>query len=169
MIFSFVDYFTSFKITLRWIVEPLGFAYGIICANHSDTIKKWLNNRWIEKIILLMLSSGFLGLSYLKYKHIAFWGDYLLKIILGIVITLFVFSVISKLQVGNKLNSFIGGVSYEVYLLHHGVFGLIILLFGETVDSGFFIFSSVIVTIIIAYLLKLVCIPFIKGINKIGG
>lgn len=169
VIFSLVDYFTSFKITSRWIVEPLGFAYGIIAAKYSASIRRWLNKKWIAKTIILMVVSGLLGLSYLKFKPVVFWGDYLLKLILGIAITAFIFEGIAKLKVGNKANSFLGGISYEVYILHHGVFALLIALSGGDMNSGVFICGAVLITILAACLLEKICSPMIKGINKIGG
>ena len=114
-----------------------------------------------------MVMSGILGLSYLKFKPVVFWGDYLLKIILGIAITAFIFEGISKLKVGNKANSFLGGISYEVYILHRSVFVLIGFLFA-TIQSGVFIITSILATIMLAIGLKVACKPIIRKITSGG-
>lgn len=151
---SLIDRLTDFKITSIWTVEPLGFAYGIIAANHDGQINKWMKNKWAVKSICLMILSGILGIVYLKFKPVPIVGDYLLKATLGIAITVFIFTVLSKVKAGNRINGFLGGISYEVYLLHHAVFALIMALDTEVMNSGLFILTSVIITLVLAWLLK---------------
>ena len=150
---SLIDRFTEFKITFGWIVEPLGFAYGIIAAVYADKIKRWIGEKWLIKSIVLVIVSGVLGIAYLKFKTISVFGDYILKIVLGISITAFVFEAIAKLKVGNAVNRFLGSISYEVYILHRAVFVLIALVVPKA-NSGIFIFASVLISIGLAYLLN---------------
>ena len=158
---SLIDRLTNLKVTSIWIVEPLGFVYGIIAATYSDSIKRWIKEKYLLKCVVFMLLSGFLGIVYLKLKQIDILGDYLLKIVLGIVITIFIFEVISKLKVGNKLSNFLGNISYEIYLLHGGVFALIATI-DKDMNSGVFVVSSVMVTIVLAYVLNKACRPIVK-------
>jgi len=155
LICSLVDRLTSFKITSIWIVEPLGFAYGIIAANHEEQIKEWFAERWGIKSITLMVLSGVLGIAYLKLKPIAFWGDYCLKIFLGIVITSFIFIVLSKVRAGNSINGFLGNISYEVYLMHGAAFGLIAMV--GNLNSGVYICGAIFLTIALSFLLNMMC------------
>ena len=161
---SLVGCLTSIKITSIWIVEPLGFAYGIIAANHSDKFKSWIKGKWFRKCGLLMGISGILGITYLKMKPVAFWGDYLLKIVLGIAIIAFIFEAISRLKVGNRVNSLLGYISYEVYLLHHGVFALLMAI-DSGMNSGVFVILSVAITVVLAFMLNKVCKPLVKFIR----
>lgn len=158
---SLIDYLTSIKITSIWIVEPIGFAYGIIAATYSDQFKKWIKGNWLHKCGIFMVLSVFLGIAYLKMKSIEFFGDYLLKIVLGIAITAFIFEMMSKLRIGNRVNSFLGGVSYEVFLLHNSVFVLLTMIAGS-IDSGVFVISAVIITVALAFVLNKICLPIIK-------
>lgn len=151
---------TELKITSIWIVEPLGFAYGIIVADCSDKIRQWMKEKWLLKCGILMAISLVLGTAYLKMKPIAFIGDYLLKILLGITITVFIFQVISELKVGNKVNGFLGGISYEVYLLHHGVFAALATV-SYNMNSGVFVILSVVFTVVLAYMLNKICRPIV--------
>lgn len=162
VICSLLDRFTSFKVTSIWIVEPLGFAYGIIAANHSDSIRRWMKDKWLIKCVLFLALSTFLGIAYLKFKPVAIFGDYLLKIVLGIAIMTFMFEVVAKLKVGNKVNSFLGNISYEIYLLHGGVFALIAAV-DTNMNSGIFVITSVVVTIILAFVVNRVCKPIVKS------
>ena len=151
--FSLLDKFTVFHITQGWIVEPIGFAYGIIAAKYEEVLKKQIQNKWLVKCIVLAFLSGVFGISYLKNKNVLFFGDYLLKIALGISITAFIFEFISKVKVGNKVNSFLASISYQVYLLHRSVFILVGLL-SRQLQSGIFIIVSIIITIVLSVGLK---------------
>jgi peptidoglycan/LPS O-acetylase OafA/YrhL len=166
IVISRVDRLTPFKITSIWIVEPLGFAYGIIAANHGDEIKRWMGDRWGSKSVGLMVLSGVLGVAYLKFKPVAFAGDYLLKIALGLAITAFIFTVLCRVRVGNRVNRFLGSISYEVYLMHHAVFALLMLINPSGMNSGAFVVASVIVTVAFAWILKAVCGPLIRAVPK---
>ena len=166
---SLIDYFTDFKITLIWIVEPLGFAYGIIAASYSEKFRKWVLEKNIVKSIALLILSLLFGLAYLKFKPIPFWGDYVLKVVLGIFITTYIFTLIGKVKIGNKINTFLSSVSYEVYLLHHAVFALVGAVDYVGLNSGLYILVAVCVTVVMSYWLKVLCRPVIQGVVKFGG
>ena len=151
--FSLIDYFTEIKITSIWIVEPLGFAYGIIAAKWEGPIRKWMGRQWLVKCVSLGIAAGILGIMYLKFKPIVFWGEYLLKIALGIAISLFMYEVLHKFKVGNRINAFLGGISYEVYILHGTVF-LMLMHFSKGWNSGLFIITSLVITVLLARMLK---------------
>ena len=152
---SLIQRFTGFHIMWIWIVEPLGFAYGIIAAKCSDEIKEWINKNWIQKAIVLMSVSAVFGVAYLKLKPIPIIGDYVLKIILGISIIAFMFTFIGKFKVGNRANTFLGSISYEVYLLHGAAFTLLqIIDRNKVMNSGVFIVCSILITLILSVALK---------------
>ena len=158
---SLITRLTDLKITSIWTVEPLGFAYGIIAATHSDNIKTWISKNWLLKCGAFMVLSGVLGIAYLKLKPVAIFGDYLLKIVLGIAITVFIFEIMAKFKVGNKLNSFLGNISYEIYLLHGSVFTLLAVI-DKNINSGVFVITSVAITVTLAYVLNRMCRPIVK-------
>ena len=162
--FSLIDYFTEIKITSIWIVEPLGFAYGIIAAKWERPIRKWMGRRWLVKCVSLGIAAGILGIMYLKFKPIVFWGEYLLKIALGIAISLFMYEVLHKLKVGNRINAFLGGISYEVYILHGTVF-LMLMHFFKGWNSGLFIITSLVITVLLARMLKYLSRMIVKRIT----
>ena len=159
--FSLIDYFTSFKITLIWVVEPLGFAYGILAENCAESIRKWMGTQWMKKSICIGIVSCILGVAYLKFKPIFFLGAYLLKLLLGIAITLFIYEMLNKFKVGNKINAFLGSISYEVYILHGTVF-LMLMRLNKEWNSGLYIIIAIAVTVILAWLLKQISSMLIK-------
>lgn len=146
---------------MGWHVERLGFMYGVLLAAHSERVKAWVHRNWLRKSAVLMITSAVLGVAYLKFKSVPFFGDYLLKIVLGIAITAFVMEVISGLKVGNSVNHLLGSISYEIYLLHGVVFAGFMLV-NETMNSGLFIVCSIITTVVLSIGLQ----KFSKGLLR---
>ena len=102
----------------------------------------------------LMLLSVLLGVAYLRFKPVKFYGDYLLRILLGVALTAFVMEAVSGFKVGNRINRFLGSVSYEVYLIHETAFATLILVNPE-LDSGVFIVSAIALAVAAGYALKI--------------
>jgi hypothetical protein len=99
-----------------------------------------------EAHIGLCVIAGVLGVSCLKFKPVIFFGDYLLKILLGISITAFMLAMNVHIKIGNKVSRFLGNISYEIYLLHGIVFGLIGYMIPQ-INSGMFIVLGIVITI----------------------
>ena len=138
---------------MGWEIERLGFACGVLLAANYKVVNRWIHNRCIMKTVVLMIASGIVGMAYLKFKPVDFYGDYLLKIVLGIVLTAFVIVTTSGFRVGNRLNCFLGSISYEVYLLHEIAFASLIILVPR-INSGVFIVVSIAITVLFGYGLK---------------
>lgn len=134
-----------------WSTEIWGVVWGILLIFTFPWLIKTSSHRWMLKCCGLCLVSVFLGVLYLKCKWIPFWGNYLLKILLGAAITLFLLHLNTKIAVGNKAIWFLGECSYEIYLIHGGVFSLFLRLFPHF-SSGVFILLSVLCTIALAAL-----------------
>ena len=92
----------------------------------------------------------FAGLAYLKYKPVFFYGEYLLKIMLGILILTFFFLASSNKKLGNKIITFLGGISFEVYLSH----GFMMKVLGNhsNLPSGMFILTTIAMTILFSWI-----------------
>lgn len=166
ILFSLLEYFTSISVTGIWIVEPLGFAYGIIIASYKSKIQKKLHREWPKYVAIFMCMSLICGIAYLKYKPYFVLG-YVLKIILGVFILAFMYSLLEKFDVGNKVIYYLGNISYEIYLLHGTVFALVnMMLKKANCDSGVYIWSSLILTIIIATMQRKVYMMMKKCILK---
>lgn len=164
---SLIDKLTAIKITQIWPTECMGFMWGIILYNCIDKLKRYMNRNWKKKIMVSLILSAIVGVAYLKYKDIYFWGDYGLKTVLGMIILLFVLCLMVRLNIANKINQFLGSISYEIYLIHAYIYAIIATIFGNMLDSGMFIWLAFIVTIILALLVnhfsKIIC----RGIELI--
>lgn len=144
----------------------MGFAWGIILYRIKDRFVEILNKDWIKKSILLCVASGITGIAYLQFKPIHFFGDYLLKIILGILIILFMLALNVKISVGNRVSNYIGSISYEVYLIHGLAFQIVEKIKPDML-SGLFVLSSLIVTLIISSVAKKINVSIIQTLEKL--
>ncbi|WP_051194979.1 acyltransferase family protein [Pseudobutyrivibrio ruminis] len=167
ILFSLVTFFMQDKIqSTIWPTEIYGFIWGIILANIKEKFRIKSLSGWLRKTIIMCILSGVCGILYLKFKPIYFGGNYILKIILGILILLFILQIITRVKIGNKISLFIGSISYEVFLLHGVVFQFYEYYFAK-LDSGVFIILSIITTIVIAWLVRLISKYCIEKCNLI--
>ncbi len=147
-----------------WCYERLGLVWGLLLYLNLSAIKRFVEPN-IMKIIFFVLLSLLLGIGYLTFKPVFFWGEYLLKIILGVVIIVLIFILSSKLTLGNKAINYLGNISYEVYLSHGMVMGLLTYICPK-LSSGVFILSTVIITIVFSAIIHSIGKPLIKVLRK---
>ena len=147
-----------------WRVEILGLCYGIIIYNWYDRLLKQIKSKNILITIMFAIISIVLGTLYLKYKNVEILGDYLLRIVLGISLVIFIYGFTYIVKIHNKVLAFLGSISYEIYLLH----GIFIQLFGRinVNQSWIFIYLVLGATIVGAYALNKMDGCIIKKIKK---
>lgn len=148
-LYSIGGYFTG--VGFGWYVEALGFAYGFLLGGKKcmTGVKSIFDKYYIKVLILAFLSSAILGLVYLKFKTAYFWGEYLLRTVLGIALIILILTVMYRIKLGNRMNFLLGNISYEVYLIH-GFVICILSLMGNLLNSGLFIVLTVLISIMIA-------------------
>lgn len=153
IVFSIVIYLWKTNGVFAWPVESFGFAYGVLLARKKDLFLKLTKKKsWIFAGVFLVVSL-ILGLAYLKFKNIVFFGDYITKIMLGTSILTFILFLNSKISIGNCVSRFLGKISYEVYLIH-GVVFIILEAFPLTWNSGMFVLCSIIGTVVLSFIVN---------------
>lgn len=163
--YSLFDRLFSTGLTLGWATESMGFAYGIILADCVEPLKSWMDRKWWTKSALFLMAGIITGLSYIKFKLVVFLGDYCLKVLLGLVLMMLLFQLLRRIRIGNRMLSFLGGISYEIYLLHEAVFFVL----AECISigsSGVFIWCSIAITAAIVAVMKNVSGLITKGIKN---
>lgn len=148
-LYSIGGYLTN--IGFGWNVEALGFAYGYLLGSNKSMarVQRIFEKYYVKVLMLAFISSAIFGGMYLKYKTIFFLGEYLLRAVLGIALILLLFTVMYKIRLGNRINILLGGISYEVYLIH-GFVICILSLTGDLLNSGLFVTLTVLLSIMIA-------------------
>lgn len=137
-----------------WPVPCLGFIYGILIADHRTQIIEVLNKQKIvdAKTILLILASIVIGGGYAKAKHIFFWGDYVLRACLAIVLIALLIKITAYIRFESKAALALGTISYEVYLSHVIVIELFTSYCGS-LNSGMYVVGVVVVTLVLSYII----------------
>ncbi|MCK9156329.1 MAG: acyltransferase [Paludibacteraceae bacterium] len=143
-----------------WCFERMGLVWGILAFSFFPLLKNFVKFSFKSVAIVGMLCL-LLGVAYLKYKYVYFYGEYLLKIVLGVVIVLFVFMLTSRLTLGNKIILFLGDISYEVYLTHGFIMYVLSRLF-PSLTSGVFVVLTVAATILFSSIIHMVDKPMVK-------
>lgn len=145
-----------------WYFERMGLVWGIILYRYYDRILMWMDkNRWM-KVTILVIVGTILGIAYLKFKMIYFWGAYLLKIILGLTLILLLFTATSNRKFGNKVSLWLGNISYEVYLSHHMMMAALICWLPVGVNSGVFILLTVLFTLAVSTVIHSISKPIVN-------
>lgn len=157
-IFLYLFIYDDSSSTAGWCFERMGLVWGILLNRYYQPFVKWMDSHRCIKAVLLCVVSAVLGIAYLKYKMVWFWGAYLLKIVLGLFIILFLFTASSNRKIGNRFGLWLGNISYEVYLCHGMVREFLAYAMSE-LSSGMFILTTVIATLILSY--------FVHSIDKI--
>ena len=147
-----------------WCFEQYGLVWGILLCRFEARFLSWIHNRRVLKVIVLILRGAVLGIGYLKFKAVPFWGEYVLKIVLGAELLILVFTLLDGFIKENCVTRFLGNISYETYLLHGASFALLAMV--DNLDSGVFILIAVGCTIAMATAVKYIATPLVKAIRR---
>ena len=162
-LYFFVE--AKFSAQSGWCFERMGLAWGVLLYRYFDKIVAWMNYHRAIKVVILTTIGGILGVAYLKYKPVYFWGAYLLKVILGVALITLMFTATSNRRFGDRLSNWLGKVSYEVYLSHGMVMSALASWLPKNVDSGVFIFTTVIVTLLLSTIVHSVGKPIVNKLR----
>lgn len=149
----------------KWCFERWGLIWGILLYRFFSPFCAWLRKNNTLKIIIIIGVCLILGVSYLKYKTIWFWGEWLLKIILGFNLILLLCLISKEWSFGNAVSRFLGEISFEMYL-SHGICLQIVMFFFPSLHSGPFLLLSIGLTILVSWLLHSVSAPLVRFCRK---
>ena len=150
-----------------WCFERIGLVWGVLLYRYYGEIVSWMDcHRWI-KVAILTVISVILGILYLKYKFVYFYGAYLLKVILGLALVTLLFTATSNYKFGNGVSKWLGNISYEVYLSHGIVMGTMALYFSQIESSGWFIIATFVVTLFLSTCIHAIGKPIVKRLRKV--
>ena len=164
VVLSLLIYWLDGMYLFSWPVESFGFLYGVLLARYADTFIKKTSSRWLIKCTVGCVAALLLGVLYLKTKHVAFWGDYMIKIMLGIGILLFMLCVNTRYSMGNRVGRFLGGISYEVYLVHSLVYQCVHYIV-KGLDSGVYVLICMVITVAVSVLVHWICKPILRCVK----
>lgn len=157
-------YFTDHVIPQGWCYERMGLVWGILLYRHRDAALEWLGGRRVAKTLALAAVCGVLGVLYLKYKLVWFWGGFLLKIALGLALIVLVVLLTYDRKYNRAILS-LGDNSYEIYL-SHGFVMLLLAYLLPGLHSGVFIAATFACTLAVSYSVHLLAKPLVGALRK---
>lgn len=155
----------SFASGSDWCYERMGLAWGILLFRYREAVEKIMSGKYLLRTACAIVMAGVLGVAYLKFKTVPFWGEYLLKIGLGVVLVWCAFAVTGRLKISNPVITILGKISYPIYLSHVIIMSFIAY-FAPDISSGGFIGLTYVFTIIFSLLVERVTSPCIKYIRS---
>lgn len=137
-----------------WPVPCLGFMYGVFLAENKDSVVKYLDKcRTLNLKTWILFGLTFLiGGGYIREKNIPFFGDYVLRSVLALLMVILMIKILSKFRPNNEAIHILGDISYEVYLSHGFVINFLKSVRWQ-IRPGVFILSAVTITVIVSYIL----------------
>lgn len=109
----------------------------------------------------MLITCLILGAAYLKWKKEWFYGEFCLKIILGLAIITFTFLLTQKRAFGNRFSHFLSSISYEVYL-SHGFVMTVLAEWWPGMRSGLFVLLTFAATFIFSFLVHAISSRLVK-------
>lgn len=148
-----------------WCFERMGLVWGIIFYRYESSILVWINSARWKKVLIFLLLSGTLGVMYLKFKEVYFVGEYMLKIILGLTIITFLFLISFGYRFNNVINNWLGGISFETYLIHAFIMSVIAQIVPD-LSSGLFILGTFVLTLLSAWFVHVMSNLIVSSLRK---
>lgn len=141
------------------------FLLGLYWIKIQGGYLNWINKKYILKTIIILVAfmCCFTGRLFLAYKGI---NNNILHIFLrNVVSVLFIITMLTVTQsvrFEGKIVSFLGKISYELYLVHITLMGFI----SIKLDPNHYVMIIVLCSIIVAFVLNLFDIFILKLINR---
>ncbi len=150
----------AFDLPTGWLVESMGFIYGILIYYMIPILSKM---KKVSHLILAGIVSILLGVLYLKYKEIYMIGTWLIKTMLGASLVILLVIILNKITIKSALLSYIGNISYEIYLLHNIIINLLI---NVNIMSALWILLVIMLSILSAMAMNYIDNKIIKRIKN---
>lgn len=156
-------YIVTFKCVLGygdyWVNASFGFLFGLMFASYEKEIITFIRKHYLSSLLIigftaLVLNSSSFILSYVTeiwiLRRIIQW-------LAGGSMCLLIIVITNKVKIGNRITTFIGSISYEIYLIH----GLFIALFTQK-----FVVSNNILLFILVFVLSIASAYALNALDK---
>jgi len=136
---------------LVWYASSLCFLVGILICQKRDTILAKIQKRYIFYLSILGLVFISTFIIHMILPPFNIWGYLICANIATVFFCCFLYLLTYKVKFGNKIIVWLGGFSYEIYLVHM----IIIKVINEYTENELVrVYAVTIVSLVIAYLVK---------------
>ncbi len=108
-----------------WYGSTLCFPLGLYAGEYKDSFLKWFRNRAVIKGLILaaILGAGIIAFFILPERSVM--GAIISRNVASLSFVLLLFIVLQKVVIGNRVSDFLGRISYEIFLIHPLVIGVL--------------------------------------------
>lgn len=132
-----------------WPSQRMGLVWGLLLFGFFPAVAAWMDEHHTRKTLLAGILAAGLGIAYLAFKSVWFWGGFVLRVAMSLAIIGFVLLSLRKHRLGNKASDWLGRVSYEVYLSHDLVMAALARFF-PAMPSGCFVVLALSLTLLLS-------------------
>lgn len=137
---------------LQWPTQALGFAYGALLYEYLPSFKAWIQKSYVPKLAGITFLAGGSTFAYAVMKlPLGKIGAVLLQNTMVFFLILWIFAVTFRLKLGNAASRFLGRISFDIFLYHGLVQGLLLMMAASAVGvyltSGLFLTLMLILSI----------------------
>lgn len=164
IVFYFCDDFSNV-----WYRSIMAFPLGVVYSLKQDRIEAFFRKKTVLKyaltiVILIVLMGAKYICVIIEYESLQVVFDILTSAFFALVVIL----LLRKTKLSNKVLSFLGGISYEIYLIHFLILNLVnrYYCYGQISLLLFFVISISLV-VLVACIMNYVDKYLIKLYNKI--
>lgn len=102
-----------------WSSSFFGFYIGVVWGFYQERLETFFRRLFYPKWLLAALATGlFLGLKVLANRGGLVWGEHLAELFASVLFCAVCVLTLFKVKIGNGALTFLGVISFEVYLLH---------------------------------------------------
>lgn len=128
VVFTFVLVFS--KVNTIWYKSNFAFLLGVLFFEKSECIIEKIKTINLKKYIVLIIVEFMILIDALLLKKLIYGlnFDFLIMMINQIgslVFSVLIVTIMMKIKLGNKVLDYIGKISYEVYLTHNCIIGVL--------------------------------------------
>ena len=152
-IFSGVVYYLNVigeDTDIVWVTEIYGFIWGVVLAGVNAKVTSFFKKQWSVKLTICLFMSFLLGICKIHFRNSVFYGDYVLKIMLGLMIVVLMLILNARISLESKIGTILGEISFEFYLIHLWVFSVVEEIVPDS-SSGLYIVLCIIVSALVSY------------------
>lgn len=131
-----------------YLYSMLSLPLGMLWFHKKDSIERLIRKKWFLSIVICVISLIiFIALRYISGSRNLVYIEALSIMASTPIFTLLIFVLLNKIKIGNRILTFIGNISYEVYLCHRFIMDA--LFKYEEISSNMLLYFCIVIIITI--------------------
>lgn len=140
-----------------WYGSTMCFSIGILFMQMEEKILEWMRKHYVTAVVVSSIIMAIGIISFFKLGEESYFGNIIGRNIASSAFAILVILILCKITIGNFLSSYLGKISYELFLVHPYIITII-----SIENPVLFTLVCVAVSVIFAIVLKFISNWIIK-------